>query len=142
MLLGFKRQFAPFVKEGSKTHTLRVGRKTLPAIGEPLHCYVDPRQKTMALLGRWPCKALDTVVLMLNANRDGVRSLRMWINDTRLDDAEMNQFCWRDGFRPVRHCDAWIAFSHFWNQTHGAGEFRPDLIHWDYNKPIQNWGNR
>ena len=55
MLLGFKRRFAPFVEEGSKTHTIRAKRKIAPKVGETCHCYVDPRQKTMRLLGRWTC---------------------------------------------------------------------------------------
>lgn len=51
MLLGFKRQFAKYVEEGSKTHTVRGFRKISPKVGDICHCYVDPRQKTMRLLG-------------------------------------------------------------------------------------------
>lgn len=53
MLLVFKRQFASFVEEGSKTHTIRGKQKIAPKVGDVAHCYVDPRQKSMRLLGRW-----------------------------------------------------------------------------------------
>jgi hypothetical protein len=61
MLLGFKRRFAPFVEEGSKTHTIRAKRKIRPKVGEVCHCYVDPRQKSMRLLGRFPCVKVETI---------------------------------------------------------------------------------
>jgi hypothetical protein len=55
MLLGVKRRFAEFVEDGSTRRTIRGYRKMPPKIGEVCHCYVDPRPKTMRLLGRWLC---------------------------------------------------------------------------------------
>ena len=36
MLLGFKRRFAPYVEDGSKTHTIRATRKPAAAPGRDL----------------------------------------------------------------------------------------------------------
>ena len=98
MLLGFKRQFAQFVEEGSKTHTVRGFRKNPPKVGEMCHCYVDPRQKTMRLLGRWPCVKVEPITL--DMTRIGISySLRVTISDQTLSLDEACQFAWRDGFR-------------------------------------------
>lgn len=134
MLLGFKRRFAPFVKDGTKTHTIRRKRKIAPRPGEVCHCYVDPRQKSMRLLGRFVCTKVDDIRIQVCFTAHGPDSVYMWINDNRLDHDEMNQLCWRDGFRPVRRIDAWIAFAHCWKEMHGLRDFHGDLIHWRYKE--------
>ena len=63
MLLGFKRRFEPFVSEGSKTHTIRAARKNPPRVGQMCDCYVDSRQKTMRLLGRWVCTKVESILI-------------------------------------------------------------------------------
>lgn len=141
MLLGFKRQFAPFVEDGSKTHTIRLGRARRPKLGETCHCYVDPRQKTMRLLGRWPCTRVQDfrVQLTIHTINDPPLKMhrypvgiKMWIADVELSRDEINDFCWRDGFRPVRRCDAWIAFAHYWMDNYKWTSFEGDLIHWKF----------
>ena len=98
MLLGFKRRFAPFVEDGSKLHTVRGFRKVSPRVGETCHCYVDPRQKTMRLLGRWPCVRVDPITL--DMTRVGISyTLRITIANQTLDLDEACEFAWRDGFR-------------------------------------------
>jgi hypothetical protein len=98
MLLGFKRQFAQFVEEGSKTHTIRAPRKIQPKVGEMCHCYVDPRQKTMRLLGRWPCVRVEPITL--DFVKYGIAYvLRVTIADQTLSMDEASAFAWADGFR-------------------------------------------
>src|ERR1041384_1652859 len=98
MLLGFKRQFAPFVEDGSKFHSVRGFRKVSPRVGETAHCYVDPRQKTMRLLGRWPVVRVDPITL--DMTKCGISyTLRITIADHTLSLDEASAFAWRDGFR-------------------------------------------
>jgi hypothetical protein len=52
MLLGFHERFAPFVLDGSKTHTIRVERKVEMKAGGMCHCYVNPRRKIACWLER------------------------------------------------------------------------------------------
>ena len=133
MLLGFKRRFAPFVEDGSKTHTIRALRKPSkfgyavrsPRVGEMCHCYVDPRQKTMRLLGRWPCVKIERITIASNTpySRYGI-----WINGNVLTEDERNLLAWRDGFRTCGHQEhAFEEMMEFWE---GRLPFTGDIIHW------------
>lgn len=129
MMLGFKRRFAPMVEEGSKTHTLRGKRKIRPRVGETLHCYVDPRQKTMRLLGRWKCTKVEDVLITDTG--------AMFIQGQQLDEDEKREFAWRDGFRTRGKVHAFEEFMDYWRSLKAAGKKRPlpfngDLIHWRY----------
>lgn len=95
MLLGFKRRFEPMVMDGSKTHTMRAKRKIRPRVGETCHCYVDPRQKSMRVLGRWPCVRVEDVLIY----ERGDGTLNMFVEGVELTLDEKNAFAWRDGFR-------------------------------------------
>lgn len=141
MLLGFKRQFAPYVLDGTKTHTIRGIRKNAPKIGETCHCYVDPRQKSMKLLGRWPCVKVQSI---------RIDRARVWIDDVELDRSEKDLLAWRDGFRfdgtVMELCDPPLAketgcfinlMLAFWAKTHGGEAFEGQMIHWDYRKAIK-----
>ncbi len=130
MLLGFKRQFAPFVEEGSKTHSVRSDRKIAPRIGETCHCYVDPRQKTMRLLGRFPCTGIDRIKIEAARHPD---RLVIRINGQALSNDEAEAFLWRDGFRD-RTGETFPAMAQarrFWvNRLPHEGP----LIHWRFDK--------
>jgi hypothetical protein len=132
MLLGFKRRFVPFILDGTKTHTIRAKRKVRPRPGEMCHCYVDPRQKTMALLGRWRCTRIDEIVI--DRTGDDEALLAVTINGARLTPAEADLFFYRDGFRDrgtgqfphIRQAAAFWARQNF--------PFVGDLIHWQFEE--------
>lgn len=130
MLLGFKRRFAPFVEDGSKTHTIRGARKNPPRAGEMCHCYVDPRQKTMRLLGRFPCVKVEEILIYECGNG----TLSVFIEGQELTVDEKNALAWRDGFRGRGKRDAFAEFCDFWKATHGTAagplDFRGHVIHW------------
>jgi hypothetical protein len=134
MLLGFKRRFVPLVEEGSKTHTIRSKRKRAPRAGEICHCYVDPRQKTMRLLGRWPCILVEDISIEADGTVAGVMVV---VNGSVLDEDERNLLAWRDGFRPTGSSErdpgqAFTAMLEFWRRRL---PFYGDIIHWDYSRP-------
>jgi hypothetical protein len=125
MLLGFKRRFAPFVCEGSKTHTIRGIRRNVPKAGETCHCYVDPRQKSMKLLGRWPCVRVEEVVITPE---------HIEVAGIALSRDERNDLAWRDGFREPRGVDEpFDQMLEFWR---GRLPFYGHLIHWDYTRSV------
>jgi hypothetical protein len=132
MLLGFKRRFAPLVEDGSKTHTIR--DREPPQVGETLHCYVDPRQKTMRLLGRWECVAVDVITIAWV--RNGPRAdpeIEVAISGLRLQADECNALAWRDGFRSNGRDGAFAEMMEYWK---GDLPFKGWLIHWDYARPV------
>jgi hypothetical protein len=147
MMLGFKRRFAPMVRDGSKTHTIRAKRKRAPRQGEPCHCYVDPRQKTMALLGRWRCVKVEDI--QVNEQLSGLFEIRSAGVALSLD--ESNAFAWRDGFRDRGPDRAFESMMAFWKATHGRKKRAPrngrgrrparlkffgDVIPWDRRQPV------
>jgi hypothetical protein len=125
MLLGFKRRFEPFILDGSKTHTIRGKRQRPPRVGETCHCYVDPRQKTMRLLGRWPCVRVDDIHISV--------AFDIFVNGELLAPVERNQLAWRDGFRSDVN-EAYLEMSEFWR---GRLPFDGTIIHWDFTKPLE-----
>src|SRR4051812_25287523 len=116
MLLGMKRRFEPFVLDGSKRHTIRAKRKLRPRVGEICHVYVNPRQKSMRLLGRWRCTRVEDIRIQIEFSflRAGAQcnpwiphSISAWINGDVLTMAEINRLCWQDGFRSGVEETAW-----------------------------------
>ena len=151
MLLGFKRRFAPFVLDGSKRHTIRAKRKTPPKIGEICHCYVDPRQKSMKLLGRWPCvKVEDIRIYERRLLEPGDAWFGVAIEGVELSQGEKDMLAWRDGFRnPVKRprinaglTGCFDMMMAFWMETHGNAKrtgpfvFEGDIVHWDFERPV------
>jgi len=133
MMLGFKRRFAPFVLDGSKRHTIRERR---PRLGETLHCYVDPRQKSMALLGRWRCTKVEDLFLRIG------EPSRLTINGVILSIDEANAFAWRDGFRNSGPDGAFLEMQRYWakpNRMMYAGYY---VIHWDYDHPVERGASK
>ena len=128
MLLGFRRQFEPSVLDGSKSHTIRSIRKFPPNVGEICHCYVDPRQKTMRLLGRWPCVRVEHIRIERGSFS---WPLKIWIDGAKLDNSEVEALFWRDGFRggPT---NASFQAAQFWKQRL---PFEGHIIHWNWNAP-------
>ena len=117
MLLGFKRRFAPMIKRGQKTHTIRGYRKILPRIGEICHCYVDPRKKTMSLLGRWPCVRLQQISISEDA--------QIRIDGVVFDATEKELLARRDGF------SLFDEMLRFWK---GRLPFEGQIIHWLFSR--------
>jgi hypothetical protein len=137
VLLGFKRRFAAFVEDGSKPHTIRAPRKTRPRVGEICYCYVDPRQKTMRLLGRWPCVKVEPVTL--DFERCGIAYvLRITVGDQTLTTDEAAALAWRDGFRslPTVTSSALDEMAQFWISSGrltddlNSRPWHGELIHW------------
>jgi hypothetical protein len=133
VLLGFKRRFATFVEEGSKTHTIRGKRAIAPKPGEICHCYVDPRQKTMRLLGRWPCVRVEPIRI-----EPAVHPARLVIriDDNALSDDETEALLVRDGFRES-NAETYPAMAQARDFWEDRLPFTGTLIHWDHSRPVE-----
>lgn len=133
MLLSFKRRFEPFVEDRSKRHTMRNPRKNPIRAGDRLDCYVDPRQKSMRLLGRWRCTKVETITLELDAKCSPFQpdALKITIAGVLLSNDEAEAFAWRDGFRePGRSSrqqliDCWLG------EMDRCFPWSGELNHWD-----------
>lgn len=90
-LYNFKPQFAPFILEGSKTHTIRAYRKYPDEPGDVMHLYTGLRTKAACLLLRRLCLNAEPIKI----TRSGIA-----VGGIRLSADECDTLAWRDGFRP------------------------------------------
>ena len=131
MLLGFMKRFADFVEDGSKTHTIRAIRKNPPRVGETCHCYTNVRQKSMRLLGRWPCVKVESITISEFFNPS--IPLAVSINGQLLSTDEAEAFFHRDGFRD-QGGETYTAIhqaAEFWADRLAGGKgFHGQVIHW------------
>lgn len=97
-------------------------------------CYGDSRQKTMHLLGRFPCVKVEEITITLRDHR----RIEICIAGVQLTTDEARAFAWRDGFRPPGSSeydpkDALGEMMEFWIHEHGVDSkpFIGDLIFWN-----------
>lgn len=143
-LLGFKRRFADIVEDGSKRHTIRAVRKIPIKVGDVCHCYVDPRQRTMRLLGRWRCTKVQEIrIVAQQAYSRGVPPLVIeFVTDGKSDivltSAETERLFWVDGFRDESaDAEPWPHTRQAWEFWKGKEfPFESQMIHWDFDNPI------
>jgi hypothetical protein len=135
MTLGFKKQFETYVEEGSKRHSIRARGGRRWKVGDVADCFVNPRQKSMRLLGRWRVVKVEPIEIR-PATFHATPSLEIWIAGEMLSDDEANALAWRDGFRCNGRGGALMQMAGFWRKNHGLSTFEGDLIHWDYDHPV------
>jgi len=114
MLLGFKRRFAPYVEDGSKTHTIRAtangaaGRRDLPLL-------CRSQAEDMRLPRQMAVRAVEEITVSGGwESRSGEFFGDMHINGVRLDHDERNALAWRDGFRSLGRDRAFEEMMEFW----------------------------
>src|ERR1051326_3119314 len=124
MLLGFQRQFIPYLLDHSKRHTIRAMRKRPFRVGDICHCYGNVRRKTEFLIGRWPCIKTGEVVIY-RAHEIGIE-----IDGVKLNRDEKDSLAWADGFRPPG-----ISLASPGMALHDMAEFwrarLADVSHWN-----------
>jgi hypothetical protein len=134
MLLGFKRRFEGYVKDRSKRHTIRANRKRRFRVGDRCDCYVDSRQKSMRLLGRWLCVKVEEILIEESPCGGGPATIRVFVEGMELDRDERNRLAWSDGFRSRGRRRAFSEMADFWIEEHGKRKrlhFRGQIIHWN-----------
>jgi hypothetical protein len=138
VLLGFKRRFAPFVEEGSKTHTIRaIGKRRAFRPGDICDCFVDSRQKTMRCIGRFKCVRVEEIAI--HPTHQQSKPIAVFINGERLTAEESDLFFYRDGFRELtgetyQHMHQAAEFWRFPDRAPFVGH----LIHWEFKPGTAN----
>lgn len=128
-LYNFKKQFVPYVLDGSKTHTIRGARRYPDSPGDTCHLFTGLRTKEAWLLLRAPCVRVERFELYRG-------DMKIWGVSLSLD--EKNAFAWKDGFRNPnnnpRGC--FDMMLEFWLKSHGTTEFVGQVIHWNFKKAV------
>jgi hypothetical protein len=132
-LYNFKKQFEPFILEGSKTHTIRATRKHPDKPGNTLYLYTGLRHKGAKLLFQAPCLKVEEIFIDSRELKPDETYIDMRINGIRLSWDEKNALAWRDGFRGIDNDPryALVTMMKFWE---GRLPFLGHIIHWDYSQ--------
>jgi hypothetical protein len=154
----FQERFVPFVKDGSKNHTIRARRRNFAKPGDTLYLYYGMRTKNCMKLREEICTDVRTIMIFkmktLKAsssiilfderlyddeiiyNKKGVydRTKAPHIYRTLLSTQDAELLAWRDGFRPEgttleKPEGSLELMMRFWNQTHEL-PFVGDIIYW------------
>jgi hypothetical protein len=118
-LYNFQPRFAPFIRDGRKTHTIRAQRCNPDKPGNTLHLYIGLRHKSVELLMRVPCVKVEEIFIKLAPGGVPV----IYIDGQPLDGDECESLSIRDGF------DSFADMMQFWE---GRLPFRGHIIHWKF----------
>ena len=138
MLLGFKKQFAPKILDGSKKFTIRNPRKREPKIGEQLHMYTGLRTKhTQKITSEHTLKGIQLVDILIQkqvfseGTFKGKWSLGISVDKRDLDSSELEYFVRCDGFKDmVNFIEYWIKASGDKKEYFQSGKRKPQLTIW------------
>lgn len=137
--LGFKKQFVPAIKAGTKKHTIRAKRKHPFRVGDRLFMYSDMRQKSCEKIGEVEVSKVERITIFQPGAcaEEPAVFIQEYLNDERQLSAEqIEALAIADGFGGIAGTTATEAFFWFFANTHGA-EFRGFLIHWKNFQPAK-----
>lgn len=129
MMLGFQQRFERKILRKEKRHTIRAKRKRPPKVGDRLDCYVNPRQKSMRLIGRWPCTKVQDVTIRLGKRGDPAEFRGLPIVEIEKVPLSI------DECEALSRSDGFTCFAQMMDFWDGRLPFRGDMIHWDPERP-------
>ncbi|MDG3580395.1 ASCH domain-containing protein [Rhizobium sp. YJ-22] len=136
----FKKYFAPQIEDGSKTHTIRAGRRRHAHPGEVLQLFTGMRTVHCRKIIPDPvCIAVLPIVIMSTELIDaGIAYIE--INGTPLHRDEIEPFAASDGFLPERlhglapasliGATARETMGRFWRATNSGSRFEGVIVKW------------
>jgi hypothetical protein len=152
----FKERFVPFVKDGSKPHTIRNRRKRQTVKkGDTCYLYYAMRTKNYTKLREETCIDVRTIFIGVLFGRVEIGLCKCRLSDIEVEELksgkidlnkvgfsilsefEKNKLAWRDGFRPegsrLNNPDgSFELMMRFWQVTHEL-PFYGDIIYWNPN---------
>lgn len=138
-LFNFQERFVEFIRNGSKTHTIRSIRKYPQKVGELMHLYCGLRTKhTQRIIEAPACKAVKTIFILPDQSVFIVDEImtapeaqhpldneleRLIFNEKSLclNILQKNELAWNDGFRPDNAKSNEGSFElmiRWWSATH------------------------
>jgi len=115
-LYNFQPRFVPFIRAGTKKHTIRATRSVCDKPGDTMHLYTGLRQKGATLIARVPCVKVENILITTGG---WVR-----IDGLYLADDEREALARRDGF------ESFAAMLEFWREPKNRLPFRGKIFHW------------
>ena len=114
-LYNFHRRFVPFIKNGTKKHTIRAERCHPDKAGNTLHLYQGLRTKKAKLIKRVECVKIEQIYIYRDFQTE------VEIAGVPLTVSEKESLARRDGFKDF------AEMMDFWC---GRLPFHGQIIHW------------
>lgn len=134
LVLGFNTRFADYVREGSKTHSIREDAGDRWRIGCYVDAFINCRQKTMERLLP-PCPVIRTESIEITSTTGFHDGVKVTVDGVELSMDEKNLLAFRDGFRSPGYTHQFYEMVEFWN---GRMPFKGKIIHWIYKPSMSN----
>lgn len=116
----FKARFAPLIRSGAKTQTVRAERKRHALAGETLQLYTGMRTRSCKLIAKATCVAVSPIRFVFEP-----QPLIFLHGLQHADEATLDHFAQRDGFT------GWADLAAFWAKEHpDLTAFSGVLIQW------------
>lgn len=122
MILGFKEQFVPLIKNGQKIHTIRQDKHHRWKAGRTIHMATGVRTKAYSQFGEIECTCVQTIVFRYPKDRLNGATTQypiVVIDGYVLRDEEIDALAKNDGFL----CTS--GFLEWFNK-----DFTGKIIHW------------
>jgi hypothetical protein len=117
--------FAPRIRNGEKTHTIRAFRDRPFRHGDHLYLWIEQRSEHCEWIGYSRCSQVVQINIEIGRKPN---TLEIWLDiSNKLDPAEANALAVADGFPDMR------AMYEFWMKEHGPESFPwvGQIIYWD-----------
>ena len=126
----FKKQFIPMIETGEKRQTVRADRRRHARPGEAVQLYFGMRTKQCRkILTPDPiCERLGKINIWVDSVM--LACCTILVDGEVLDDQQVEQFAWADGFRKYQDKSAYEMMMQFWFNEHGPGWFDGVVIYW------------
>lgn len=121
-LYNFQARFVPFIKAGTKKHTIRAKRARPDKPGNTLHLYQGLRTKKTKLILRAPCVKVEEITIVKSGDLWPQYTVR--IDGMMLDRSECEALARRDGFSNFQE------MMKFWTEPSNRLPFEGHIIHW------------
>lgn len=126
MVIGFKKQFIPKIKAGTKIHTIRRDEHKRWKQGITMHMATGIRTKKYRCFDKKACKSIQDIrIVHFDTNMcNAVLSwASVWIDGKPLNDAQVKALALNDGFMSIKEFFEWF------NE-----DFAGRIIHWTKKK--------
>ena len=126
-LYNFMPRFVPFIKAGTKKHTIRSMRRYPDKVGNTLHLYSGLRTKRAKLIKRAECVKIERIFIEILGPMPVLiheRDIAVSIDGVQLSESEKERLARADGFESFRD------MTFFWTTPKNRLPFRGQIIHW------------
>lgn len=125
MVIGFKKQFVPLIKKGSKIHTIRADKRNRWKAGMKMHMATGVRTKKYKCFKQNVCKSIQKIKIKYSPKSFYGKYIpsKIYIDGKSINFVALCELSKNDGFETVSDFLDWFN-----------KDFKGKIIHWTDKK--------